>query len=372
MRSRLISCTGLVSLTLLAALAGCGKKADAPAAPATQSTDLITYAAGSPELDSIQTVTAAMSPLPVSDDMNARLGVDESETSRVGAPIAGRVTRIMADIGQTVRAGQPLAYLDAPDIGQARADVLKARADNDRKAREMQRSNLLYSGGAIARRDLEGAQADASAASAELERARLRLGNLGQGAGDSLALTSTVTGAVVDRQINPGQQIAAGQSPLFTVTDPKKLWLYVDVPETSISRARIGEKIEFDVPAFPDRRFEGKISQIGLAVDPGTRRVQVRAEVANPDMALKPEMYARARLVTDDGRRAVKVPNAALFEQGMQTYLFRVEGPGRFRRIPVKVSQRGDSASYVTDGIKDGDRIVGEGALLLNAQLAGD
>lgn len=372
MANTLGSGRAIAALASLALLSGCGKPDTPPAAPAAKATDLITYAKGAPELDSIQTLVASSSPLPISDDMNARLGVDESETSRVGAPIAGRVTRLLADIGQAVRAGQPLAYLDAPDIGQARADLLKARADNDRKAREMDRSRLLYSGGAIARRDLEGAQADAAASSAELERARLRLGNLGAGSGDSLALTSTVSGYVVDRQINPGQQITAGQGPLFTVTDPKKLWLTVDVPETSVSRARVGEMIEFDVPAFPDRRFQGRITQIGLAVDPGTRRVQVRAEVSNPDLALKPEMYARARLVTDDGRRAIKVPNAALFEQGMQTYLFRVEAPGRFRRVPVKVGERGDSVSYVLEGIKDGDRIVGEGALLLNAQLAGD
>ena len=82
-------------------------------------------------------------------------------------------------------------------------------------------------------------------------------------------------------------------------------------------------------------------------------------------------MYARARLIADDGRRAVKVPNAALFEQSTQSYLFRVVAPGKFRRIPVKVGERGDAFSYVTDGLGGGERIVGAGALLLNAQLSG-
>ena len=285
--------------------------------------------------------------------------------------MAGRVTQVLADIGQAVKAGQALAYLDAPDLGQARADLLTAQAESTRKAREMARSHMLFDGGAISRRDLEGAQADAAGAGAELERARLRLRNLGSGAGDALALTSSVSGYVIDRQINPGQQVGAGQTPLYTVSNPRTLWLFLDVPEASSSRARIGEAVEFDVPAWPGRRFTGKITQIGLAVDPATRRVQVRAEVGNPDLALKPEMYARARLVTDDGRRAIKVPNAAIFESGMKNYIFRVEAPGRFRRVPVEVGERGDSFSYVTSGIRDGERIVGEGALLLNAQLSG-
>jgi cobalt-zinc-cadmium efflux system membrane fusion protein len=372
MAKRHASFLSAASIMLALTVSACGKS-DAPPPPAPAKTPgVISYAPGSPELDSIQTMVAHTSALPISTDLNARLGVDESVTSRVGSPVAGRVTRIVADLGQAVRAGQPLAYLDAPDLAQAWADTRKAEADDRLKTRAMQRARTLYAGDAIAQRDVEAAEADAASASAELQRARLRMGNLGRGRGDALALTSSVAGYVIDRQLNPGQQIAAGQGPLFTVTDPRRLWLYVDVPETAISRARVGEAIAFDVPAWPDRKFSGTITQIGLAVDPGTRRVQLRARVANPDLALKPEMYARARLVTDDGRRAIKVPNAALFEQGMQTYLFRVEAPGRFHRIPVKVGERGEAFSYVTDGLKDGDRIVGEGALLLNAQMAGE
>lgn len=353
------------------ALSACDKTAPPPPAPA-QSSNLINYPAGAPEIDSIAVVSIKAEPLPIAADLNARLSVDESVTGRVGAPVAGRVTRVIADSGQQVRAGQALAMMDAPDLAQARADMMKAAADNDFKARAVARARALFAGDAIARRDVEAATADAGASAAELERARLRLANLGGGRGDALALTAPVSGYVLDRQIEAGQQLTAGQSPLFTVTDPRRLWLLVDVPETAISRARVGETIEFNVAAYPDRSFTGLIEKIGLAVDPVTRRIQLRASVANPDLALKPDMYARSRLVSDDGRTALKVPNAALFEQGLQSYVFRVEAPGRYRRVPVTVGPRGDSYSYVVAGLKSGDRIVGEGALLLNAQLAGE
>ncbi len=362
----------LAPLLALAVLAGCDKAAAPPPPAPARTPGVISYAAGSPELDSIQVVTADLSPLPISADLNARIAVDESVTGRVGAPVAGRVTRITADIGEAVRAGEALAVLDAPDLAQARADVMKAVADNDFKARAARRARELFAGDAIARRDVESADADAGASAAELERARLRLANLGGGGGAALAITSPVAGYVLDRQVNPGQQISAGQGPLFTVTDPRRLWLLIDVPESAIARARVGEDVQFDVTAYPGRHFRGRIEKIALGVDPTTRRIQVRASVANPDLALKPEMYARARLVTDDGRTAIKVPNAALFEQGIKNYAFRVEAPGRFRRVPVEVGARGESWSYVTAGLNPGDRIVGDGALLLNAQLAGD
>lgn len=371
MIDRLSSSLGPAVLALALATTACGKE-EAPPPPApTTSRDVIAFPAGSPELDSVKITTARAGALPISADLNARLAVDETITSRVGAPVAGRVTQVLADIGQPVHRGQPLAAIDAPDVGEAQADTLKAAADDRLKQRALDRARSLFQGGAAARRDVEQAQADAQASAAELQRARLRLNNLGGARGDNLTLSSSVSGYVVDRQINPGQQVTAGQGPLFTVTDPKKLWLFVDVPETSISRARVGEAIEFEVPAWPGRTFRGTISQVGLAVDPGTRRIQLRATVANGDLALKPEMFAKARFVTADGRRAIAVPNAALFEQGMQTYVFRVDAPGRFHRIPVTVGERGDATSYITGGLKDGDRIVGEGALLLNAQLAG-
>jgi cobalt-zinc-cadmium efflux system membrane fusion protein len=353
-------------------LAGCDRAADKAPPPAiTAEPGVISFAPGSPDLDALQIVAAQAGPLPVSADLNARLAVNEDITGRVGAPVAGRVTAVLADIGTPVRAGQALARIDAPDLAQARADVLKATADADFKRRAAERAKTLFEGDALARRDVESANADAQSANAELTRAQLRLRNLGGGTGTDLPLTSPVPGFVLDRQVEPGQQLTAGQSPLFTVTDPKRLWLLVDVPETAISRARVGEDIQFEVGAFPGRRFTGKITRIGLAVDAATRRVQVRAEVPNPDLALKPEMFARARFVTDDGKVAIKVPNAALFEQGLKSYVFRAESPGRFRRIPVTVGERGEDSSYVIAGLKDGDKIVGEGALLLNAQMTG-
>lgn len=353
-------------------LANCSAEPDKAPTPVAKSPGVISFPVGSPDLDALQIVDAIAGPLPVSADLNARVAVNEDVTGRVGAPVAGRVTAVLVDVGTPVRAGQALARIDAPDLAQARADMLEANATADLKRRAAERAQALFAGDALARRDLEAATAEQRSADAEMTRARLRLENLGGGSGSMLALVSPVSGYVLDRQLESGQQLTAGQSPLFTVTDPKKLWLLVDVPETAIARTRMGEDIAFEVNAFPGKRFTGKIARIGLAVDPSTRRIQVHADVDNPDLALKPEMFARARLVTDDGQTAIRVPNAALFEQGLKSYVFRVEAPGRFRRVPVSVGVRDEDVSWITAGLKPGDRIVGEGALLLNAQLTGE
>jgi cobalt-zinc-cadmium efflux system membrane fusion protein len=360
----------LLLASSFAMLFACSEQPAPPAPKVASQPGVISFPAGSADLDALQIVTVTADPLPVSADLNARLAVDEAVTGRVGAPVAARVTALLADIGDRVRAGQPLARVDAPDLAQASADLAEAQTAAELKARAAARARELFAGGALAQRDLEAAMAESRLASAELARARQRLSSLGgAGAGTVLALSAPVSGIVLDRQVEPGQQLTAGQGPLFTITDPSRLWLLIDVPESAIGRLHVGQAVNFAVDAFGNRAFAATVEKIGLAVDPATRRVQVRARVDNRDLALKPEMFATARLVADDGRMGVKLPNNALFERGVANHVFRQEAPGRFRRVTVTVGVRGEEFSWVTSGLKPGDRVVGEGALLLNAQL---
>lgn len=340
----------------------------APARIATEP-GVISFAPGSADLDALEIVTVTADPLPVAADLNARLAVDEAVTGRVGAPVAARVTAVLADMGDRVRAGQPLARVDAPDLAQASADLAEAETAAGLKSRAAARARDLFAAGALAERDRDAAETEARLADAERARARQRLASLGGSSGTALALTAPVGGIVLDRQVEPGQQLMAGQSPLFTITDPARLWLLIDVPESAIGRLHVGQAVRFTVDAFGDRGFAATVARIGVAVDPATRRVQVRARVDNRDLALKPEMFAHAQLVADDGRSAVKLPNAALFERGLASHVFRQEGPGRFRRTRVNVAVRGEQTSWVTSGLRPGDHVVGEGALLLGAQL---
>ena len=361
--------TLLASGLLAALLPACSKDAEPPPPKVAGEPGVIRFAAGSPELDALSVVPVVQEALPVSADLNARLAVDEAVTGRVGAPVAARVTAVLADISQRVVAGQALARVDAPDLAQATADLIQARTAADLKSRAAARARELLAGGAIAARDAEAADAEWRNAEAELSRARNRLQSLGGATGTALALTAPISGVVLERQVEPGQQLTAGQGALFTVTDPTRLWLLIDAPETAIGRLRIGQAIGFDVDAWPGTRFAATVEKIGLAVDPATRRVQVRGRVDNRDLKLKPEMFARARLVAEDGVTGLRIPNAALFERGLNSFVFRQDSPGVFRRVPVKVAVRGAQASWLSSGLKAGDNVVGEGALLLNAQL---
>lgn len=321
--------------------------------------------------------TAATAALPGSEPMNARLQLADDLTARVFPPLAGRVISLSAALGDVVKAGAPLAIIDAPDFGQAIADLRKAEADSHQKGKALGRAKLLYEGEALARRDLEAAEADAQASGAEVERARLRLANLtpagGRIEGQRLVLRAPLAGIVVDRQANPGTEVRPdAANPLFVISDLRRLWLSIDLPEKAAALARPGEQVNFKLDAYPDSDFSGRVERVGAVVDPATRRIPVRAVVDNADGRLKPEMFARATLSAPDAAQVIRLPVSALLTGGLSAQVFVQVGPREFERRAVGIARQDAEFAYLTAAspIKAGDIVVIRGALLLASELA--
>jgi cobalt-zinc-cadmium efflux system membrane fusion protein len=282
---------------------------------------------------------------------------------------------VNVSLGDAVKAGQQLAEVDSPDYGSARADLAKAEADLALKRKALERAKGLLEAQVIARKDAEQAEADAAQSASEAERARLRVANLlpagHAGSGEHIPLSAPMAGWVTERNATPGQELGSATSaPLFVVSDLRRLWLAIDLPEHLLSHVKTGAEVRLKVDAWPDRVFTARIDRIGLTIDPATRRVPVRALVDNPDLQLKPEMYAQVSVPRPDAEQAVAVPNGALVAQGYDTLLYAQRAPGQYERRIVRVGLRGPSVSYVTDGVRDGETVVVQGALLLGAQLA--
>lgn len=337
----------------------------------------LTLAEDAAQLAFLKLEAAATAPLPASEPMNARLTLADDLTARIFPAVGGRVVSLQAAIGDTVKTGTPLATLDAPDFGQAIADLHKAEADGMQKKKALARATALYQGEALARRDLEAAEADAQAAAAETERARLRLANLAPVGshidGQRLVLRAPLAGIVVDRQANPGTEVRPdAASPLFVISDLKRLWLAIDLPEKAAAHAKIGEMVNFMVDAYPGIDFSARIDKVGAMVDPATRRIPVRAVVDNADGRLKPEMYARATVSAADAARAIRLPVGALLTGGLNAHLFVQIGPREFERRPVTLLRQDAEFAYLApeSAVKPGDKVVVRGALLLASELA--
>ncbi|SOZ38427.1 efflux RND transporter periplasmic adaptor subunit [Cupriavidus neocaledonicus] len=379
----LMACLVLSGAGIVAWIAWTSRTADSPAKVAAPSPrnkpDTVSYPVGAPQLTMIESRTIPASPIPLSDPLSARVAYDEDVTARLGVGFSGRIVAIKAAPGDMVKAGQVLAEIDSSDFGSAYADLNKARADEQRKRLVLERAKALGPGEGIAAKDLEAAQADYTEARAETARAEQRLKNLNPHGfavrGQRVSLASPINGVVTERTATPALEVGSGLSaPLFVVTDTKRLWLMIDIPEKLLGRMKVGGEVTVETDAFPDERFRAKIVQLGQLMDPNTRRATARARLDNASGKLLPEMFVRASVLEDSGA-GVRVPNTAIVNRGVHAFVFVQTAPGEFLRRQVKLLTRGSDSSYVGEGLQGGERVVVKGALLLDAELtarAGD
>lgn len=334
---------------------------------------VLRFPTGAPQLDSLRINVAEELPVPLAEPLNGRVTYNENVTARVSSPVAGRVVAMKAQPGDRVAAGDTLMILDSPEYALAVSDLRKGEADQVRKKAAFERAKSLYEGQVLARKDLESAEADLVQARAETVRAQVRLRNLRADPSDAgqFALRAPLPGTIVERQANPGMEVRPDlPSPLFIVTNVKLLWVLIDLPERDLGKVVVGRSADVEVDAYPGERFSAVIERVGVTVDAATRRVQVRCAVANPDLRLKPEMYARVTLVADEKIKAVRLPNASLVTEGLNSYVFVETEPGVFAKRRVELSVRDREYSYVASGVKSGERVVTTGALLLSSELA--
>jgi cobalt-zinc-cadmium efflux system membrane fusion protein len=346
-----------------------------PDSGARASGDTLIFKPDAPQLAFLQVKPVEVRPMPLTEALNARLAYDDNHTARVYSPIAGRVLRIRAEMGKWVRAGAPLLVLDSPDFSAAIADAAKAAADLAHKRQVYRRATQLLEVQGIARKDMESAQSDMLQAQAEAQRAQARLRSLNShaaGGKGEFVLRAPISGLVSERLVSAGSEVRPdATTPLFVITDPKRLWLQIDLPERDIGVVKVGQPVSIEVDAYPGETFPGKVTVIGETLDPVTRRFSVRCDITDKGEKLRPEMFARATPVADEKTRLPRVPNTALVAGGLYTYLFVEKSPGVLQRRRVTLGHQGSDYSYVKDGVHDGDRVVTSGALLLNSEFSG-
>ena len=362
----------LCSLLLSACSEAPAPVAEAPA-PIMQGQQL-RYPAGHPQLR-LLTLASAEAARPLRIELPARLVWNEERTQRIYPSFAGRVTALRADVGQQVSVGSTLAVLASPDFGQAQSETARAEADERLTARNLQRQRELFEAGIVARKELEQAEAEHERARAEAERARARTRLYGGSGGvdQQLVLRASLAGTVVERNLNPGQELRPEQTgpgvpPLFVISDPSTLWVQIDVRDHEIGLVRPGQKFALRVPVLAGQVFEGQVVASSDFIDPQTRTVKVRARVANPQRLLKAEMLGHA-VFERRFERGLVIPAAAALLQGAQHWVFVQTRPGEFEPRRIELSYEGSREVVVSEGLQAGEQVVSENALLLARQF---
>lgn len=345
-----------------------------PEKPAVHAaSDQLRFAANAPQLSFVKIKTVDMFPEPLVEPLNGHIAYNDNLTARVFSPLAGRVVKISSEVGMKIKKGEHLLVLDSPDFALATADNVKANADLLRKQEIYERTKQLYKINGIPRKEVEAAAADWQQAHAEFLRASARLKNLNadvSAVAGHFVLRAPIDGTISERQVNAGSEVRIdAANPLFVITDPLHLWVHIDLPERQLDKISLGDLVSVEVDAYPGEVFQGKVTVIGGVLDPVTRRIQVRCELENPLLKLKPEMFARVTPVASGKSKYPRIPNTSIVTQGLFSYIFVEQSPGVLQRRRVTLGLQGSDYAYVKEGLQAGERVVTSGALLLNSEL---
>jgi cobalt-zinc-cadmium efflux system membrane fusion protein len=321
----------------------------------------------------------------VSEELTeGKIAVNGDRATPLYSPYSGRVTRVIAALGDTVKKGAPLATIEATEFVQAQNDLNTAAAQLKLARINEARKHALYEAKGGSLQDWQQSQSDLAAAEAALHSVRNRLTILGQSEAEIDALESShritaaatiaapISGVVVDRQVGPGQYLQAGSgTPVFTIADPSSVWLLANVREADSGLVHLGQAMEVHVPAYPKRTFKARVTYIAALVDAATHRLPVRAEIDNRDLALKPEMFANFRIRTSDASESPSIPAAAVVYEGDAAHVWVVAGERLLAYRAIRTGRSNDGLIEVLDGLKPGERIVTRGGLFIDQAASG-
>jgi RND family efflux transporter MFP subunit len=234
--------------------------------------------------------------------------------------------------------------------------VASAQSTNEVAQRNLARSRTLLQAGAIAQRDLETAQTQASNASAALSDARARLA-AAQKNFENTRIVAPFGGVVSQKSVGAGDVVQPGTA-LFTVVDPSTMRLEASVPSDQLTLVHVGTDVSFTVTGLAGRDFHGRVTRVSPAVDPATRQVQIIVSIPNPGHMLVAGLYADGRVATST-RQGIVVPASAVDLRMQRPAVLRVHG-GKVERVDVTVGMHDATAETVeiASGVTAGDTLL--------------
>ena len=308
----------------------------------------------------VGTTTVARVPFRRTIRASGRVAPDETRRKSISTKTAGFVETLRANqVGMTVAKGQAIAEIYSPELLATQQEYLLALKAKDRMA-----ASTIPSVAASAADLVTSARRRLQLFDVSDEQVR-RLEATGA-ASRTVTLHSPAAGTVTRLGVTQGDRIEAGAT-LMDVTDLSRVWVIASVFEYELPFVRAGDAAVTTFPYMPGRSFKGRVSLVYPVLDPVTRAAQIRIELDNPGLAIKPEMFADVTLVSDAGER-LAVPDSAAMDTGLRTIVFVDRGGGVFEPREIKVGLRLADVCEVLEGLTEGEKVLTSGNFLVDSE----
>lgn len=343
-----------------------------PDAPGIQvGDDNVTLAADAPQWKVLRLSSVAAATTHWSDPVPARVKIDETRASKVGSPLAGRVTQVFVELGQPVKTGDALFTVASPDIAGLRAEREKSLVDVEVAKGTLERVKAMVTARAVAAKDEVEADQTYRQANLSLRLAQSKLASLkvSSRADNEFTVVSPRDGIMVEKNILPAQQVSV-ESGLVEVADLSQVWVVAELFEADAVGIVVGTKAMISSPSLPDLALEAKVDMVSAVVDPTRHAVPVRVRLDNEKRLLKPNVFAQMRFAVEPPAGSGEVAASALVSDGAKQYVYVQSDHGRFTRREVLAGSVREGKVPILSGLKPGEVVVEEGAILLDNQIA--
>jgi cobalt-zinc-cadmium efflux system membrane fusion protein len=315
-------------------------------------------------------------------EISAHVQTDATRVARVGSSVSGRILKILVFEGQTVRAGTTLATLHSTSLSDTQVSLIKAYSDQTLATAATRRAEQLVEADVIGRAELERRQAELLQATTEVASFRTQLRGLGmterqiQGLESSRKISADypiVTpngGTVLERKVTVGQVVQPADE-AFIVADLSSVWIAANVPEEDAGSLQRGMEVLVRVPALPNEKVSGHLTYVAPIVDPVTRTVEVRMQLANSHGLFKPDELA-TMVFTGHTNRQLAIPQTAVVREDNKDHVFVEIAANRFILREVELGEETGDQRVVQGGVTGSERIVLDGAFHLNNQRMQD
>jgi len=382
-----LACGLLLGMALMQS--GCDRAANDVAAGKSDALDAVSGVVTLPEEESSR-AGLVVQPVTRSDfrthrDFPGIVQPNQRNMIEITTLVRGRVVEVYADLGQQVKANATLAMLYSSELGLAQSAYLKARARLNVAEQSYSRAKFLLEEKVIGEAEAQRRQAELLSIQAEANEAHDRLKLLGMTADEfrrleqSREIRSVVpivapfAGRVIGRKLTRGEVVETTEN-LFVIADLSEVWVVANIPEKDIPFAHAlhasgSMHADVQLNAYPDEVFKGRITYIGDVLDPSTRTMQLRLELANPDGRLKPEMFASVRLYSESQPGRLAVPEAALQRDQDRVFVFVQRAANEYEVRDVQIGESNGTQTSILAGLHEGEPVVTQGAFVLKSEL---
>jgi len=295
-----------------------------------------------------------------------KITADNNKLIEVYPVVGGNVEKVNVELGDYVNKGQVLATIRSTEVAGFEKDLVDARNNLIVAKNNLRVSQDLFEGKLNTERDVAEAESELRKAESQLSRIEetFRIYQLKQGS--LFEVRAPISGFVIQKNINQDMQLRSDRTDnIFDIAQIDDVWAIANVNESDIGQVKMGVDAFVTTLSYGDKEFQGKVDKIYNIIDPETKAMKVRVKLSNPGYLLKPEMRALILLRFYNDETMIRVPSSAVIFDKSKTYVMLYKDRYNIETRQVEVYRQVGKYTYISSGLKEGEKLITKNQLLI-------